>query len=100
MKIVEYIKAQQLLTNKTVIAAVQCKDGFTVSCQASDYHYCTPRESDAEWACIELGFPNAEPTPKICQYAEDSKDLLGTVYAYVPVYLVDEMLEEHGGIIV
>ena len=99
MKIVEYIKEQQRLTGKTVVPTIQCKDGFTVSCQASEYHYCTPRESGAEWVCIELGFPNQTPTSEVCNYAENGEDFLDTVYGYVPVHLVDAMLEEHGGII-
>lgn len=78
--------------------AVVCKDGFTISIQASDSHYCTPRTStEKEYETVELGYPS-EPDDIITDYAEDD-NLTKTVYGYVPVTVVDKLLEKHGGIV-
>ena len=47
---------------------------------------------------MELGFPN-QPCPFIMEYAEDSRDLTGTVYPYVPSGVVRQMIEAHGGLV-
>jgi hypothetical protein len=98
VSIVDHIKKQKAKTGEFAIDQVTCADGFQVSCQASKFHYCIPREDNADWTHIELGYPSAKPTIKIRTFAEDKSDLLGTVYGYVPVKLVDEMLVKHGGI--
>ena len=78
---------------------MRCADGFTVSVQASKYHYCEPR---IDWYCkyvsVELGYPNAED-PLIIGYAEDLDDPTETVYGYVPIEIVNELAEKHGGIV-
>lgn len=78
---------------------LHCKDGFSVSVQASEFHYCTPRINGANrYETVELGFPNAVDS-LIVDYAEDDGDLTRTVYAYVPVEVVNELIEKHGGIV-
>lgn len=78
---------------------VICKDGFTVSIQASEHHYCTPRVNGAEmYETVELGFPNMED-PLIIDYAEEPECPTGTVYGYVPVHIVCSLIEKHGGIV-
>lgn len=75
-----------------------CKDGYSISVQASEYHYCTPR-TNLEDGCyyeVELGFPN-QFDELINSYAED-KDSIETVFPYVPIELVDELIIKHGGI--
>ncbi len=75
-----------------------CKDGFSVSVQASSFHYCCPRVDGAErYEAVELGFPSDED-PIIMDYAEDYSDPTGTVYGFVPVSVVNELIEKHGGI--
>lgn len=76
----------------------KCADGFEVSIQASEFHYSAPRDNSGQYWEVELGFPNMEPTEEVAQYAEDKNDLTGTVYGYVPIELVDAMLEAHGGL--
>ena len=78
---------------------MRCADGFTVSVQASKYHYCEPRiDGDCEYVSVELGYPNTED-PLIIGYAEDLDDPTETVYGYVPIELVNELAEKHGGIV-
>lgn len=86
-------------TFEDVRSCVECADGFRISVQASQCHYCSPRCNGAvEYESVELGFPNVVD-PLIIDYAEDPEDPTGTVYGYVPVHIVCELVEKHGGII-
>ena len=75
---------------------VHCKDGFEISVQASRFHYCSPRlDGHNEYESVELGYPNREEE-LIKPFAEEP--YYKTVYGYVPVEIVDKMIEKHGGI--
>ena len=83
---------------KELCPPVVCKDGFYISVQASHLHHCTPRIDDAEmYETVELGFPNMEDS-LIFPYAEEKRKPTGTIYSYVPVDIVDKLIEKHGGI--
>lgn len=76
-----------------------CKDGFSISVQASRFNCCEPREDgDVIYESVELGFPDMEDE-LIAKYAEDPDDLLHTFYDYVPVAIVNQLIEKHGGIL-
>ena len=78
---------------------VVCTDGFSVSIQASQTNYCSPREDNPKaYTELELGFPSRGDNI-IKQYAENERDLTGTVYGYVPVADVYLLLTAHGGVI-
>ena len=51
---------------------VRCKDGFTMSVQASAYHYCNPKVSgyNAVYNKVEIGFPT-EYESLLKNYVED-----------------------------
>ena len=89
--------------NMTMIRnpCVVCKDGFTFSGQSSGTHYSNPKGYADEYTEIEIGFPSAHDT-LIEKYAEnswdDEPDYTDTVYGYVPVEIVDQLIEKHGGI--
>lgn len=76
-------------------------DGFGISIQASSGHYCKPRiDSNGKrisYTHVELGFPSEEDE-LINDYAEDD-NYTETVYGYVPVEVVDKLIEKHGGIV-
>jgi len=78
---------------------VTCADGMVMSVQASEGHYCWPREDldYYDYAQFEVGFPSSEP---VCfsRYAEDPDDLTGTVYGYVPVELIVKEINMRGGL--
>ena len=81
-----------------------CKDGFTMSVQAGQSLYSTPKDVADEYEEAEVGFPSS-PEPLITKYAEDwevegddDQRLCDTVYPYVPVELIDEVIHKHGGI--
>lgn len=74
-------------------------DGFSISIQASEGHYCSPRTNDdVNYTKVELGFPNREEE-LIKEFAEDDSDLTETVYGWVPVKIVNRMITKHGGIV-
>ncbi len=78
---------------------VVCTDGFTMSVQAGIYNYCDPQETDApKYDLVEVGFPTAKE-PMLMPYAEAPEDPTGTVYAYVPVELVTNVIVKHGGLV-
>lgn len=46
----------------------------------------------------KLGYPT-DKDAELQSYAENKRDLCGSVYGFVPVKLVDEVLTKHGGIV-
>ena len=81
---------------------VVCADGFTVSVQANEGAYCTPRQDGAEqYTEVELGFPSAREE-LIVDWMEvigEDTDPTDSVYAYVPVSVVTNVIAKHGGIV-
>lgn len=88
---------------------IKCADGFTLSVIAGGYTYCSPRpgwpdnEVSEDYAGpyteVEVGFPSARPEPwdKWSEYVEDSERPTDTVYGWVPVGMVRDLIELHGG---
>ena len=76
---------------------VMCADGYSVSVQAGWGIYSTPREDADSYTHVELGYPSAQDA-ELIPYAQNPGAPLDTVYAYVPVGVVDAVLEKHGGI--
>ena len=74
-----------------------CNDGYSISVQASAFHYCSPRLNGLQdYKSVELGYPSAEDE-LINEYAE-GMDYTDTVYGYVPIEVVENLIEKHGGI--
>ena len=82
----------------TPFSRVVCMDGFSVSVQASEYAYCHPRDNFGPWFSVELGFPNRR-MPSLSQYAENKKAHTKTIFGYVPISAVHDLIESHGGIV-
>lgn len=76
---------------------ITCADGFSLSVQAKHGAYCSPRNNIGPWWEVEVGFPSAKPEI-IMQYAEDPDSPTETVYGYVPIELVEQLIDEHGGL--
>lgn len=95
---------RHLLKNRhdiTPLPRVVCRDGFTLSVQASVGAYCSPRNNTGPWVSVEIGFPS-EIEPLLFEYAErtfegDDIDYTTLVYPYVPVELTCVVIEAHGG---
>ena len=78
---------------------VHCKDGFSMSVQASGGAYCNPRTNTAEvYTEVEVGYPN-RIEPLLQQYCEDPTRPCDTVYGYVPTTLVSLVITKHGGMV-
>ena len=74
-----------------------CKDGFQMSVQASETHYSAPRGFADKYSEVEIGYPS-DVENLIMDYCEDDNNPCETVYGYVPVNIVDRVIEKHGGI--
>ena len=79
-------------------AIVECADGFRMSVQASEYHYCSPRTNDAVYHCVEVGFPS-ECEWELMPWAEDPDTPSDTIYPFVPVTVIRAVIEKHGGMV-
>lgn len=75
---------------------ITCPDGFTVSVQAGEDLYCSPRVSGLDrYSAYEVGFPS-EACPELQEYAEDKDNPTETVYGYVPESVILAVLARHG----
>ena len=82
---------------QTTRPRIECRDGFTMSVQAGDGIYCCPRVSGSPaYYSVEIGFPS-EKEDLIMQYAENEEHPTDTVYGYVPIDTVQDVIAKHGG---
>ena len=75
---------------KDTAPIVKCKDGSTLSIQASQYHYSTPREDFGPYTAVEVWRATAPVTE--FDYSNDDPS------AYVPIEQVVQFIDNHGGI--
>lgn len=95
MNVNEFFKAAGATRNKRVI----CADGFEMSVQAHAGAYCKPRgNNEPKYTHVEIGFPS-EKEPMIMEYCDEPGAPLDTVYGYVPVQTVTNVIAKHGGIV-
>jgi len=78
------------------VPEIKCADGLTMSVQASETHYCTPRDNTGPWTAVEVGFPSRR-VRALMPYAETKSNPTGTVYAWVPIGIVAQVIAWHGG---
>ena len=79
--------------------AIVCKDGFTMSVQAHEGAYCTPRIDFAEnYTAVEVGFPSQEEE-LLMNWAETPQTPTDTVYGWVPRSVIALVIAKHGGIV-
>jgi len=104
MNLNDYLMSHRDLKNPKVrddydfplVPRVVCADGFSISVQASHGAYCSPRTNIGHWYQVECGFPSDTPT-EIMDYCENSDKPTKTVYGYVPIELVEDLIAAHGG---
>jgi hypothetical protein len=73
-------------------------DGDSISIQVGSFAYCLPRNDSGPYHEVELGFPSFVPDETIMDYAEEPDNPKETVYGYVPIELVEEMIASKGGL--
>ena len=80
------------------VPQIKCADGFKLSVQASNMHYCNPRNSIGPWSLVEVGFPSRKVT-SFLPYIDGGKHTAPTktVYGFVPIDLVVQAIADHGG---
>jgi len=79
-----------------IVPAIECADGFHISVQAHYGAYSTPRTNFGPWSNVECGFPSA-PVPELTEWQDGSGDQTQSVYGYVPIDVVEKLIESHGG---
>ena len=77
---------------------VVCEDGFQMSVQASEGHYCNPRNDVGPYNEVEVGFPSQVeslllPYIEVPEWKEPTKQ----VYPRVPVEVIRQVIDKHGG---
>lgn len=90
--------AHMLLDGFRQVKQIRCADGLELSVQASVSHYCAPRDGKGPWVTVEVGFPS-QRVEELMDYAEEPDKPTETVYGWVPVEVVERVVEAHGGII-
>lgn len=73
-----------------------CNDGFALSIQASEDHYCTPRNNTGPYTTVEINLLTGK-VDELDQFAEDLLDPDDKVYSYVPISIVERLVISHGG---
>ncbi len=97
MNINEFVEKTSTKERFIFRPCIWCNDGFNMSVQASSTHYCSPRESTNKYTAMETGYPS-EYEADIIEYAEDLDNPTDTVYGYVPIEVIHDIIEKHGGI--
>lgn len=107
MNINEYLMGSRNINDDDVMndlsfpiaARIKCMDGFSLSVQASHGAYCQPRHNVGPWYQVEVGFPSSKPE-LIMGYCDSPDEPTQTVYGYVPIELVEELIMMHGGAVI
>ena len=103
MKINQFIQnnLNPITHNFSTLPKIICADGFSMSVQVGSFLYSTPKKAAKRYSAVEIGFPS-EHEILIESYAEGCNhhlsDYTKTIYPYVPVRIVDQVLKKHGGI--
>lgn len=104
MTLNEYLMSQRDVNDRDVqndrsfplAKRITCRDGFSLSVQATHGAYCSPRTNIGPWDQVEVGFPSAKPE-LIMHRAEQPEIPTETVYGYVDIELVEQLIALHGG---
>ena len=109
LKVKNLAKSSDPLMNHMLTSSrlphIVCSDGFTMSVQVGYSLYSEPKKVAKRYSAVEIGYPS-DHEPLIEKYAEtffkedemDVTDYTDTVYPYVPVKIVNQVLKKHGGI--
>ena len=83
-------------TKNYLFEELKLNDGLRLSVQASDGHMCSPRKTiknGSEYEEVEV-YSHGVYVNELSHFASESE----FVYGYVPVELMEELVEKHGGI--
>lgn len=92
----EYLAAQKDGTIRTaVVPRFRCADGTSLSVQASEGHYSSPREDTGPWTHVEV-WCVVSPAGRAC-HPRSFGENTGQPYTFVPVAKVNAYIRRHGG---
>lgn len=98
MNITEHIQKHHNGTAWSIVPRITCADGFSMSVQANCGSYCSPRNGGrGPWERVEVGFPSSKEE-LLMPYVDNADSPTQTVYGYVPIGVVDQVIANHGGI--
>ena len=83
-------------SDRKMYGAIYCNNGFSMSVQANDGAYCSPRNNEGPYTAVEVGMPN-RAEPLLMQWAEDPGEPTETVYGWVPSEVIWQVIEKNGG---
>ena len=78
--------------HKELTPIVKCKDGVTLSVQASEFHYSSPRDNYGPYTEVEVWCVRNAAEVTEFDYSDDDPS------AYVPIEQVVQFIDNHGGI--
>lgn len=80
------------------VPRIVCGDGFGMSVQTGYGNYCQPRDNFGPWHSCEIGFPS-QRVEALMPYIDGGEDTdpTDTVYGYVPLTVVAQVIADHGG---
>ena len=90
----DWLAANKAKLRKQIVPHIRCRDGHTLSVQASSYHYCEPRSDKGPWTVVEVGYV-AKPDGRSMQPRSFGNGL--DIYGWVPVETVNKFIRRHGG---
>lgn len=85
-----------LVTKNYLFEELELNDGLSLSVQASDGHMCYPREAikdKSEYKEVEV-YSHGVYVNELIHFCSETE----FTYGYVPVELMEELVEKHGGI--
>ena len=85
----EIVNTTTGLYYKPPVDLVKCANGTTLSVQASQWHYCTPRDNKGPYTEVEVWCVSAPVTE--FEYSDEEPS------AYVPIEAVVLFIDNHGG---
>jgi len=86
------------MSERKYYKTVECKDGFSMSVQASSGNYCTPKNNTGPYTEVEVGMPSSYDY-WLHEYAEDPDRPTETVYGWVPADKIMLCIDSHGGMV-
>lgn len=95
----KYIRDNRVIIRGTaLVKKLVCKNGLTLSVQASFFHYCSPREDSlSHYDSVEVGYPSRK-VDDLMEYAERPETPTETVYGWVPVDVINKIVDDNGGV--
>lgn len=95
-KLQQHLAAPRITTygdgfqHKEVAPLVRCTDGTSMSVQASEHAYCSPRTNIGPYTKVEVW--RCGEVPAWAEYGDGEEP-----YAYLPIELVVEEIDRRGG---